>query len=156
MLDPVIDFVVRGWNLFVETGERFDPFMQRLGDVLLLTAFLATVLFVLIYGHYADWRGSRFGNHLIKFMQVVMLALGLGVIRLFFDDPPFFFALRALIFLGVNWVLWWRVWIVLEEQGVVTSERTKRKQRDSRDKSRVAIERLEDDDRLSRQSDSGA
>src|SRR6476661_6272842 len=106
------------WQDAVALGVRLDPLMEKIGNVLLLTAFAAALLFVLIYGHYADWRGSRFGNHLIRFMQVVVAALALGVVRIFFDDPPFFFLLRAIVWIGVNWVLWWRVWIVLEEQGV--------------------------------------
>ena len=152
-----IKSVLQGAYNLAESGERY---VDTTGDMLLLTAFLAAVLFVLIYGHYADWRGSRFGNHLIKFMQVAMLALGLGVVRIFWDEFPLFAYVRAITMLALNWVLWWRVWIVLEEQGVVTTSKTQQHRDEKREDSRVALRLLDDQqeerDEISRQSDSEA
>lgn len=135
--------------------DHFGGLAHKVADLLLLTSFLAALLFVIIYGHYADWRGSRFGNHLIKFMQVAMLALGLGVVRIFYHEFPLFDYLRVLVMLGLNWVLWWRVWIVLEEQGVVTTAKTQQRRDEKREQSRVAL-RLLDDEEANRQSDSSA
>jgi hypothetical protein len=99
---------------------------DKLGDILIITAFAASLIFLVCYSFWVDWRKSRRGNHLIRFMQVVALAFFVGVLRLFFDNEIFFMFARAVIYLGVNWVLWWRVAILFEEQGFIKISRTKK------------------------------
>jgi hypothetical protein len=93
------------------------------GDFLVVTAFLACLIFVIAYEHWADWRSSKRGNHLIRFMEVATAAFALGVVHLIFPRFDFFIFLRAFIYVLINWVLWWRVRILFQEQKIVRVRR---------------------------------
>lgn len=111
-----------------------DQTLQIVGDILVIAAFMACLTFVLCYNHFADWRHSRRGNHLIRFMQVATAALFLGVVRVFWPDIPFFLYFRIVIFSLINWVLWWRVAILFEEQEIIKIRRTRKQQKNYDDR----------------------
>lgn len=87
-----------------------------LGNVLIYLSAIPAVLFVYFYHRTARWWVSEMGCHLMSFMAVEAAVLVLSSIRITFGDSPPFQLLRLVVFLGVPFVLWWRLKLLIFSQ----------------------------------------
>jgi hypothetical protein len=88
-----------------------------LGTLLVGMSALEALTFVVGY-HLASrgiWRRDPMGRHVMAFVAVDAGVFGLAVIRAIGGaslDTGWFALLRLVVFLGVPWVLGWRLWIL--------------------------------------------
>jgi hypothetical protein len=84
-----------------------------IGNWLLIAATTPAVLSVVVFAR-VRWFQSRWGRHLMAYMLSIAVVLGLGVVRLFLGDHPWFDWLRVGAFASVVAVLWWRLIYILQ------------------------------------------
>ena|SRR5688572_25656530 len=91
-----------------------DEVLDALIRVLTITAALAAILFCAAYTR-SPWRGNVTGRNTMAFMAVVAVALTTAVVfRLSGNSLPKW--LGAVVWMMINWPLWWRVWILWKVQ----------------------------------------
>ena len=80
----------------------------------LLAAVLGGLIFIALYGTWAPWELSAMGRYIMatalatvaKDASLLLLISGAG--------PPLW--VFAVVYGGINWVVWWRLWILIKEQ----------------------------------------
>lgn len=92
--------------------------IRVIDNIFAIAALIACILFLVVYGICVDWKVTKYGGHLVRFMLACTLAIGLRVIAIFWRG-------ELLLYLGtVAWffialVLWSRFKILLIEQGIL-------------------------------------
>lgn len=89
--------------------------MQTLGTALMFAAAAALIIFPPLYHRRTRgrWRKSTFGIHLMSFMGVLGMVMGLAVLRVLGVDLPAW--VRPLVWLAIGVVSWWRVGVLIHE-----------------------------------------
>src|SRR5215207_5367992 len=93
--------------------------MSLTGSVLAVTAFAGFWVFVILYGARSDWRSTEPGRNLMAFMVVCGIVLSTSFMRPLLGDARWDLVrdeIRIVSFALVNWVLWWRVYLLLKVQ----------------------------------------
>lgn len=91
-----------------------DEVLDSAVRILTLTAALAAIAFVIVYMR-SPWQKNVTGQNTMAFMAVVAFALSLAVVfRMSNHMLPKW--LSVVIWVMINWPLWWRVWILWKVQ----------------------------------------
>ena len=88
------------------------------GTALAVISAVEAFTFVVAYHFYSggQWRRDPMGRHVMAFVAVDAAVLGLAVVRAVAGaslDTGWFAWMRVVVFLGVPWVLGWRLAILL-------------------------------------------
>lgn len=87
--------------------------LQVAGQVLLVLAAVPAVLSPIVHAR-TPWRDSPMGRHLMVYMTVLGVVLGLSAIDVFVHpDPWWFVAVQLVSFVGVPIVMTWRLLLQL-------------------------------------------
>lgn len=95
---------------------------RLVGNGLLAWAALVGTASVVLHSRVPWWR-SRMGQHLWCYMLVMAVVLDLGVIKLVIGDSLPFQTLRLVTFVGVPIVMTWRLWLQIQAQREVRTDR---------------------------------
>ena len=90
--------------------------IQTLGSILVLISAVLADACVIYYQVRARWWKTPYGRHLFSFMAVIAVCLNLGFVRFLLGDSPIFQVIRLVAFVGVPWVLGWRLVILVKAQ----------------------------------------
>jgi hypothetical protein len=102
-----------------------------LGNVFLVLCAIPALISPIVYSRVTWWR-SRWGIHLMAYMSAMAAVFTLGVIRLVYHDTFWFNVVRAVAYLCLVIVLWWRMLFVIQaytegspDESTHTAERKK-------------------------------
>ncbi|WP_068925056.1 putative phage holin [Planobispora rosea] len=103
-----------------------DDVLVAIANVLIYLSLVPALAFVVLYHLRVDWRATEMSRHVMTFMAVITSLLLVAVFRQLGGEETWFKALRLIVFAGLPYVLFQRLWLLIKAQAEARRERQER------------------------------